>query len=258
MFLIAEVFRAGQGGQGHTGAGSRRLVHLPVDQGGAFQHAGFLQLVVQVVALTGTLAHTGKHRRTAVLLGDVVDHLHKDNGLAHACATEETHLAALGEGHQQIHHLDARFEQLYLGVLVGEGRRGPVDGVVFFSINGAQLVHRTADDVEDAPHRGLAHGHHDGLARVHHVHAAHQTFGGVHGNGADHVVAQVLRHLTDEVGGVAVVRVLYLQGGEDIRQVPVAELHVHDGADNLNDFTDIFAHVWLLNHSALQRRRRCR
>ena len=179
-----------------------------------------------------------------MLFGDVVDHLHEDNSLAHAGAAEEAHLAALGEGNEQVHDLDAGFQQFHLGVLVREPGSGTVDGVVLFGIDRAQFVHRTADDVEDAAHRGFAHGHHNGLARVHHVHAAHQTFGGVHGDGAHDVVAQVLRHFTDQIRSVAVVRVFYLQGGEDIRQVAVAELNVHHGADNLNDFTDVFAHVW--------------
>ncbi len=193
-----------------------------------------------------------------MLFGDVVDHLHENDGLAHARAAKEAHFAALGEGHKQIHDLDAGFQQFNLGVLLREFRRGAVDGIVFFGVDRAQFVHRATDNVENAAHRGFAHGHHDGLARIRHFHAAHQTFGGVHGDGADHIVAQMLRHFADQLWSVAVVRVFYLQGGEDIRQVAVAELNVHHGADNLNDFTDVFAHVWLLNRSALPRRRRCR
>ena len=242
MFFIAEVFRAGKGREGHAGTGSRRLVHLAVDKGGAFQNARILEFVIEVVTFTGAFTHAREDRGAAVLLGDVVDHLHQNNGLAHAGAAEEAHLAALGEGHKQVHNLDAGFEQLDLGVLVGESRSRTVDGIVLFSVNGAQFIHGATDNVEDAAHGGLAHGHHDGLTGVNRFHAAHQTFGGVHGDGANNVVAQVLCNFTDQVGGVGVVRIFDLQGGEDIRQVAVGELNVHNSADNLDDFTDVFAH----------------
>ena len=65
--------------------------------------------MIQVVPFTGTLANTGEHGDTAVLLCDVVDHFHEDNGLAHTGAAEQTHLAALREGNEQVYDLDAGF-----------------------------------------------------------------------------------------------------------------------------------------------------
>ena len=118
-----------------------------------------------------------------------------------------------------------------------------MDGVVFFRIDRAHFVHRATDDVEDAAHGSLAHRNHDGLAGIHHLHAAHKTFRGVHGDGAHDAVPKVLRHFADQVRGVAVVGVFDLKRGEDVRQVAAAELHVHDGTDNLDNFTDVFLHV---------------
>ena len=258
MFFVTEVFRARKGRKGHAGTGSRRFVHLAVHKRGAFQNACVLEFVVQVVAFTGAFTDARENRRTAVLLGDVVDHLHQNNGLAHAGAAEEAHLAALGEGNKKVNDLDAGFKQFHLGVQVCKGRSRTVDGVVLFSVNRAQFVNGATDDVQDTANGGLANGNHDRVPGVDRVHAADKAFSGVHGDGTNDVVAQVLRNLTDEAGSIAIVRVGYLQGGEDTRQVAVAELYVHNGADNLNDFTDVFAHVWLLNPSALQRRRRCR
>jgi hypothetical protein len=80
-FLVAEVFRHGQAGQRDAGARARRLVHLAEHQ----RHLGALgdrplpsaslamtpdsrNLVIEVVALAGTLADAGEHRVAAVAL----------------------------------------------------------------------------------------------------------------------------------------------------------------------------------------------
>ena len=97
----------------------------------------------------------------------------------------------------------------------------------------AGLVDRLADDVHDAPERLVADRHRDRLAGVGHLLAAHQAFGGVHGDGAHRVLAQMLRDLEHQaaalVGG--------LERVEDRRQIAV-ELHVDDGAHHLADTTD--------------------
>ena len=56
---------------------------------------GFEELVVEVVALAGALADAGEHRDAAVALGDVVDQLLDEHGLADAGAAEQADLAAL-------------------------------------------------------------------------------------------------------------------------------------------------------------------
>ena len=86
-------------------------------------NAGLLHFEVEVVAFTGPLAHAGEHRDTAVVHGDVVDHLHHDDGLADAGAAEHAHLAAPGEGNEQVDDLDAGFQHVDRGVLLDE-RRG--------------------------------------------------------------------------------------------------------------------------------------
>ena len=84
------------------------LVHLPVDQGGLVDDTGLLHFEPHVGALTGALADAGEHRDTTVLLGDPVDHLLDDHGLAHAGAAEQADLATLHVGLQQVDDLDAR------------------------------------------------------------------------------------------------------------------------------------------------------
>ena len=113
-------------------------------------HARLLHFQPQVVALAGALAHAGKDRDAAVLQGDVVDQFHDDDGLAHAGAAEQTRLAALQIGLEQVHHLEARLEHFEVGILLFEFRRVAVDGIARFGYDRPQLVHRLADDVHDA------------------------------------------------------------------------------------------------------------
>ena len=79
-------------------------------------------LVVEVVALARALADAGEHRVAAVRLGDVVDQLHDQHGLADAGAAEQADLAALGVGREQVDDLDAGDEDLRFRRLLGEGR----------------------------------------------------------------------------------------------------------------------------------------
>ncbi len=88
---------------------------------------GFDHLVVEVVALAGALADAREHREAAVRLGDVVDQLHDDHGLADARPAEQPDLAALGIGRQQVDDLDAGGQDLGLGRLVDQQRRRLVD-----------------------------------------------------------------------------------------------------------------------------------
>ena len=60
-----------------TGTRTRGLVHLTEHQGDLgvtveLDDTSLLHFVVQIVALTGTLADTGEHGETTVSLGDVV------------------------------------------------------------------------------------------------------------------------------------------------------------------------------------------
>ena len=72
-----------------------------------------------------------------------------------------------------------------------------------------------------------------GLAGVGDLVAADEAFGGVHGDGADGGLAEVLGDLEDEALAV----VVGLERVQDLGQV-VLELHVDDGADDLGDLAD--------------------
>ena len=163
-------------------------------------------------------------------LGDVVDQLHDDDGLADAGAAEQPDLAALGVGGEQIHHLDAGLEDLGFCRLVDEGGRLAVDRIGLVGGDRPALVHRIAHDVEDAAERVGSHRHGDRASGILDLLTPDQPVGGVHGDRPDHVLAQMLRHFEDEPGSlvVAVERV------EDARQRAV-ELNVDHGAHHLRD-----------------------
>jgi peptide chain release factor 1 len=123
-FLVAEVLGRGERGQRHAQARARRLRHLAEDQRRLLDDARLLHLVIEVVALAGALADAREARDAAVLLGDVVDELLDQHGLADAGAAEEARLAALGVRLEQIDDLDAGLEHLDLRGLLVEGGAG--------------------------------------------------------------------------------------------------------------------------------------
>ena len=63
-----------------------------------------------------------------MLRGNGVDQFLNQDRFSYARAAEQADLTTLGVGGQQVDNLDARFQHLYHGALVREGRRLPVDG----------------------------------------------------------------------------------------------------------------------------------
>ena len=66
--------------------------------------------MVEVVALTGTLAHAGEYGKAAVRFGNVVNQLHHVYGFAHTSAAKQTNLTAFGKRTKQINHFNAGFQ----------------------------------------------------------------------------------------------------------------------------------------------------
>ena len=83
--------------------------------------------VVEIVALARALAHAREHRNAAVQLGNVVDQFHDDDGFADARAAKRADFAALQERANQVNHLDAGRQNLRVGGLLDQRRRGAVN-----------------------------------------------------------------------------------------------------------------------------------
>ena len=178
--------------------------------------------------------------------GDVVDHLHHDDGLADAGAAEHPHLAAPREGDEEVDDLDPRFEHMDRGILFEEGGRLAVDGHGMLRLDGPQAVDRPADHVEDSPEAFGSYGHADRSAQVLRLHPAHQAVGDVHGDAADDVVAQMLGDLDDQVVLDVVDRGIGDGDGvHDVRELSLLERHVDDRPDDL--YKSSCVHTLLLN-----------
>ena len=67
---------------------------------------------------------------------------------------------------------------------------------------GRLLVDRVAEHVPDPAQRDVADGNRDRAAGVDDLGAARETVGGVHGDRADAVVAEVLLHLGDQLAAL--------------------------------------------------------
>jgi len=173
---------------------------------------------------------------------------HDDDGLAHAGAAKEADLAALQEGLDQVDDLDAGLEHFLVGRLLVKERRGAVNRHARLFADGAQLVHRLADDVDHAAQRLLAHRHADGAAEIDGLHAADHAVGGLHGHGAHAPLAQVLLDFEDYRNGRGHGEALAddAQRLIDGRHRRFFKLHVHRGTRDLDYLADIFCHFFCL------------
>jgi len=165
--LVTEVLGDGKTSKSDTGTSTRGLVHLTKDQGHLglaleLNDRGLLHFVVQIVTLTGTLTDTSEDGVTTVSLGDVVDQLLNEHGLADTGTTEETDLSTTSVGSEQIDDLDTSDQNLGRGGLVSEGRRLSVDRQELVSLDRATLVNRVTGDVHDTAESGRADRDGDG------------------------------------------------------------------------------------------------
>ena len=250
-FHVAEILGHGQRAQGHPQARSGRLGHLSVNQR-AFRigkvarldHARLAHLGPKIVAFARAFAHAAKYGVAAVILGHVVDQFHDDDRLAHTGAAEEADLAALEERLNQIDDLDARLEHLLVGALFVKQRSGPVNGHARLFADGAEIVHRLADDVNHAAQRLFAHRHADGSAQVDGLHAANHAVGGFHRNRAHAPLAQVLLDFENYRNGRGNLEALAgnAQRLIDGRHCRFFKLHVHRGTGDLDYLADILCH----------------
>ena len=183
-----------------------RLRHLSIDQRGfrlrrlaGLDDARLRHFQPEVVAFARALADAGKHGESAVLLGDVVDELHDDDGLADAGAAEQSDLAALQERLDEVDDLHAGLEHLRARRLLVERRRQAVNRHALFVVDRAKLIDGLADDIHHAAQRPAAHGNGDRSALIDRLHAAHHAVGGLHGDAAHAAFAKVLLHFEDDV-----------------------------------------------------------
>ncbi len=163
-------------------------------------------------------------------LGDVVDQLHDDHGLADPGTAKQTNLAASRIGRQQVYDLDPGDQDFGLGRLIGECRRRPVDRQATVGYDRAAFVDRLTDDVENTAQGFRTDRHHDRAARINHLGAANQPVGRVHRNRAHDVFAELLRHFEDQCPAA----VIEVQRAQDRRKLAF-KMDIDDGTDDLRN-----------------------
>ena len=110
-------------------------------------------------------------------LGDVVDELLNQHGLADASTSEETDLAATGVGREQVDDLDTGLEHLGLGGLVDERRGLNVNGSKLVALDGTTLVHGLTNDVHDTAEGTGTDGDLNGKTSVDDLLTTNETLG---------------------------------------------------------------------------------
>jgi hypothetical protein len=189
--------------------------------------------VVQIVTLTSTLTDTSEDGVTTVVLGNVVDQLLNEHSLSDTGTSEETNLTTTSIGGEQIDDLDTSDENLRNDGLVNKLGGFAVNGGRLLGVDGATLVDRLANNVDDTTQALGTDGNGDGGTGVLHRLATDQTFSTVHGNGADGVLSQVLSDLKNQT----TVEVLDLEGVKNRRKLALVKLDVDNGTDDRANLT---------------------
>ena len=165
-----------------------------------------------------------------MFLGNVVDQLLDQDGLAHARTAEQTNLAALGIRAQQVDDLDAGFQNGTGCGLFIKGRRLAVNGHLFLGLHIPQSVNGLSQDIEHAPQNVFAHWRLDRLARIHGFHAPHQAVCAAHGNAADCVRTNALCHFHCQVRFSGA---FDFNGCQEIGQMVLLEPDIHNRSHDL-------------------------
>ena len=134
-----------------------------------------------------------------MIFGDVVDQFHDDNRLADTRAAEQSDLAALQKGLDEVDDLHAGFEHLGARGLLIERRSEAVNRHPLLVLDGAELIDGFADDIHHTAERSATDGHGDRAALVDGFHAAHHAIGRLHSDAANAAFAEVLLHLEDDL-----------------------------------------------------------
>jgi hypothetical protein len=89
-------------------------------------------------------------------LGDVVDELLDEDGLADTGTAEETNLSTTSIGSKQIHHLDTGHQNLSGRRLLDELGGLGVNGKELVGLDRSPLVDRVTSDVDDTAESAMA------------------------------------------------------------------------------------------------------
>ena len=195
--------------------------------------------MIKVVPFASPLTHAREHRQTSVLLGDIVDQFHHVHGLADTGTTEETDLAALGKGADQVNHFDAGLKQLHRGRKVRKLGRWLVNGAPLIRTNRSCLIDWAAQHVHNPTQGRWTNRDRNRRTRRIHRHSAAQAIGRTHGNGTNHAITKLLLNFESQTGfNAGMLRaVIEIERLIDGGQTRTGKLDIDHSADALNNVT---------------------
>ena len=130
-----------------------------------------------------------------MFLGDIVDKLLDEHGLAHTCAAEKADFSAFEIRFKKVNNLYASEEHLLGGFKVFEFRGFPVDRKTAVGIECSQTVNGISGNIQHATPDAGAHGHFNRFSGGDCFHTSAESVCGVHRNTAYSVFSDMLLHL---------------------------------------------------------------
>jgi peptide chain release factor 1 len=121
------------------------------------------------------------------------------NGFAHARAAKQANLSALQVRLGKVNDFNAGLKHFERGRLIFKRRGWAMNRIALVGLDWAELVDRFTENVQHAAKNGAANGDGDRFAKVDRLHAADQTFVGLHRDGADAAFTEVLLDFGDDI-----------------------------------------------------------
>ena len=167
-----------------------------------------------------------------MVLSNTLNHFLNQNCLTDTGSTEETDFSPQHVRGQQVDDLDAGFEQLSLRLQLVEGRRCAVNAPPLNTFKFVVGVQHFAKDVEHLAFGDISHGNRDRTTSVADFLATDHTIGGLQGDRANEVVAEVLGNLQCQGAGLAANGDRRLQGVVHRGEGIVRKLNVNHRTGN--------------------------
>ena len=174
-------------------------------------------------------------------LGDIVDELHNEHCLAHACASEETDLATLAIRLKKVDHLYTGIKNLRADCKVIELGGWLMYGAQFRAIESGKTVNGITDDVEQTTFHLIAGGDSNRTLKIVNTSSALETVGTLHSHTTYGLFTDMLLHFEYQFGAVGAHYFESSVDGRDDIAIAVKH-HVDHRSDHLDDFAIFFTH----------------
>ena len=161
MVMITEVFRHRKTCQTNTHSGTRRFIHLSVNQYGLIQDTAVLHFMIHVISFTGSLPDTGNDGHSTMFLGDIVNQLLDQYGFSYSRTAKQTNLTTLGIWAKQVNDLNSCFQHFCGCLLLLKARCLSVNRQCIIRSNRSQTIYFTSEDIKHSSQNFLTNRYTD-------------------------------------------------------------------------------------------------